>query len=202
MDPQVQLIGGYVSMYMDLRNTGSEPLTFINTLYDTEPTRLYSPLVAFPWTAGGTALVTRDGRFFPSPAIVPPGQRAAYIMGGLQATGSGTLAPPVANIKFCPTRGMDDIPSVPVRVTGVTWSDVGGVTTVRGTLTETEGAARPDPPVVAVAFFDRAGRFVGAVVSSRVGDRLPPLGQVPFEMQGQGVDGPKIDHFEAYAFVS
>src|SRR5438093_337649 len=38
MTPHVLLVDGYVTMYMELDNTGSEPLTFINTLYDLEPT--------------------------------------------------------------------------------------------------------------------------------------------------------------------
>jgi hypothetical protein len=202
MTPQVLLVDGYVTMYMDLENTGSEPLTFLNTLYDTEPTRLYAPTVAFPWTAGGAAVVTRAGRFFPSPAIVQPGQRAVYVMGGMPATGTGELASPVANIKFCPTRGMDDVPSVPVIVKDVTWSTTSGVTTVEGTLVETEGSRRVDPPVVGVAFFDTAGAFVGAVVDSRNGDRLQPLSSRPFTMTGSGVDAKRIFRAEAYAFVS
>lgn len=201
MDPEVLLVDGYVSMYMNLQNTGSEPLTFINTLYDTEPTRLYTPLVAFPWTDGDTALVTRDGRFFPSPAIVQPGHRAVYIMGGEEARGSGQLAPPVANIKFCPTRGMNDIPGVSIKVADVHWSNSDGVTTVSGTLSETVGSRRTDPPIVGVAFFDKKGAFVGAVVNSRVGDRMRPYTTVPFEMEGRGVDASRIARFEAYAFV-
>jgi hypothetical protein len=203
MTPHVLLVDGYVSMYMDLVNTGTEPLTFINTLYDIEPTRLYSPLVAYPWASGGSALVTRDGRFFPSPAIVQPGQRAVYVMGGQRANGTGQLSPPVANIKFCPTRGMDDTPSVPVSVEDLAWSTTDdGVTTVRGTLVETAGSRRSDPPVVGVAFFARDGAFVGAVVNSRVGDRLRPFARVPFELDGRGVDASRIDRAEAYAFVS
>ena len=202
MTPQVLLVDGYVTMYMELDNTGSEPLTFINTLYDIEPTKLYNPTIAFPWTDGETALVTRAGRFFPSPAIVQPGHSAVYVMGGLAARGSGRLATPVANIKFCPTRGMDDVPSIPIEVGDVAWTTSGGVTSVHGTLTETEGSRRPDPPVVAVAFFDKAGAFVGAVVDSRNGDRMQPNSSRPFEMEGHGVDAARIFKAEAYAFVS
>jgi uncharacterized OB-fold protein len=202
MTPQVRLVDGYVTMYMKLDNTGTEPLTFLNTLYDIEPTRLYDPTVAFPWTDGETAVVTRAGRFFPSPAIVQPGHSAVYVMGGMQARGTGVLATPVANIKFCPTRGMDDIPSIPIQVKDVTWSTTGGVTTVRGTLVETEGSGRPDPPVVGVAFFDRDGAFVGAVVDSRNGDRMQPNGSRPFEMTGRGVDAARIYRADAYAFAS
>jgi hypothetical protein len=202
MTPQVLLVGGYVTMFMDLENTGSEPLTFLNTLYDIEPTRLYSPTVAFPWASGDTAVVTRAGRFFPSPAIVQPGQRAVYVMGGMLAKGSGVLATPVANIKFCPTRGMDDVPSVPVGVKDLTWSSAAGVTTVHGTLVESAGSRRVDPPVIGVAFFDKAGAFVGAVVDSRNGDRLAPGASRSFTMEGRGVDATRIFRAEGYAFVS
>lgn len=201
MTPQVLLVGGYVTMYMELDNTGSEPLTFLNTLYDIEPTRLYWPTVAFPWTSGGAAAVTRDGRFFPSPAIVQPGGRAVYVMGGVQANGTGLLAAPVANIKFCPTRGMDDVPSVPIEVHDVAWSTKAGLTTVQGTLVDTQGSHRPDPPVVGVAFFDKAGAFVGAVVDSRVGDRLQTGSSRSFSIEGRGVDASRIYRAEAYAYA-
>ncbi len=202
MTPHVLLVDGYVTTYMELVNTGSEPLTFINTLYDIEPDKLYMPTVAYPWTAGETALVTRAGRFFPSPAIVQPGARAVYLMGGQLARGSGELATPVANIKFCPTRGMDDVPSVPVKVSGIKWASSGGLTTVTGTLTETEGSRRSSPPVIGVAFFDAAGAFVGSVVDARTVDRLDPGVTVPFSIEGRGVDAARIDHAEAYAYVS
>jgi hypothetical protein len=202
MTPQVVLHDGYVTMYIDLVNTGSEPLTFINTLYDTEPTKLYNPIVAFPWTNGAVALVTREGRFFPSPAIVQPGQRAVYMLGGLAANGTGQLDSPVANIKFCPTRGMDDVPSIPVQVSDVAWSTAGGLTTVRGTLLETEGSGRANPPAVGVAFFDKEGAFVGAVVDGRNGGRLAPNERRPFEMEGRGVISDRIDRAEAFAFAS
>ena len=202
MTPQVLLVDGYVTMYMELDNTGSEPLTFLNTLYDIEPTKLYNPTVAFPWTDGSTAVVTRAGRFFPSPAIVQPGHSAVYVMGGMPAKGTGQLATPVANIKFCPTRGMDDVPAVPIEVKDVAWTTSDDVTTVRGTLVETEGSRRPDPPIVGVAFFDKDGAFVGAVVDSRNGDRMQPNSSRAFEMEGHGVDAARIYRAEAYAFVS
>ena len=202
MTPHVLLVDGYVTMYMELVNTGNEPLTFLNTLYDTEPTRLYSPTVVYPWASGEPAVTTRAGRFFPSPSIVQPGDRAVYILGGMPAKGSGELAAPVANIKYCPTRGMDDIPSVPVEVRDVTWSAADGVTTVKGALVETEGSRRVNAPVVGVAFFDRAGAFVGAVVDSRVGDRLDPRSSRPFSIEGRGVDTSRIFRAEAYAYVS
>jgi len=203
MTPTTVLEDGYVSLFMELDNVGSEPLTFINTLYDIEPTKLYNPTVVFPWSNGETAVLTRQGRFFPSPAIVQPGQKAVYIMGGMPAKGSGTaLAAPVANIKFCPTRGMDDVPSVPIQIKDLAWKTSGGVTTVTGTLTETEGSRRPDPPVIGVAFFDQAGAFVGAVVDGRNGDRLAPNSSRAFSMEGRGVDSKRISRAEAYAFVS
>jgi hypothetical protein len=202
MTPHVLLVDGYVTMYMELVNTGSEPLTFINTLYDIEPDKLYTPTVAIPWTVGETAVVTRAGRFFPSPSLVPPGAKAVYLMGGQKANGSGELATPVANIKFCPTRGMDDIPSVPIEVSDVKWSTSLGVTTVTGTLTETEGSRRQALPVVGVAFFDAADAFVGAVVDARAGDRLQPNTSRPFTIEGRGVDAARIVRAEAFAFVS
>ena len=202
MDPHVLLVNGYITTYMTLQNTGTEPLTFLNTLYDTEPTKLYAPTVAYTWQSGDAALTTRAGKFFPSPAIVQPGHSAVYLMGGQLARGSGVLAPPNANIKFCPTRGMDDIPSVPVQVKDLAWTTANGMTTVTGMLVETEGSERPDPPIVGVAFFDKAGTFVGAVVDGRVGDRLAPRSSVPFEIQGPGVDVGKIDHASAWAYVS
>ena len=202
MTPQVLLVDGYVTMYMELDNTGSQPLTFINTLYDTEPDRLYAPTVAYPWASGDAALVTRAGRFFPSPAIVQPGEKAVYVMGGMPAKGTGELAMPVANIKFCPTRGMDDVPSIPVEVKDIAWSTADGVTTVTGTLVETEGSRRPDPPKIGVAFFDADGAFVGAVVDGRNGDRLAANGSRSFTMEGRGVDAARIVRAEAYAYIS
>jgi uncharacterized OB-fold protein len=202
MTPQVLLQDGYVSMYLDLENTGNEPLTFLNTLYDIEPDKLYSPVVVFPWTSGENAVYTRAGRFFPSPAIVQPGDRAVYMMGGMEARGTGVLADPVANIKFCPTRGMDDLPSLPVSVDDVHWSSSGGVTTVTGTLVQPDGSQRVDPPIVGVAFFDEADAFVGAVVDSRAGTRLVPGQPTPFTMTGRGVNAEHIVRAEAYAFVS
>jgi hypothetical protein len=202
MTPQVVLHDGYISMYMDLENTGSEPLTFLNTLYDLEPTKLYEPVVVFPWTTGENAVYTRQGRFFPSPALVEAGDRAVYVMGGMEAKGSGELASPVANIKFCPTRGMNDLPSLPVAVRDVSWSTVDGVTTVRGMLVQPDGPQRVDPPNVGVAFFDADGTFVGAVVDSRVGERLEPGHTQPFAIEGRGVEADRIVNAEAYAFVS
>lgn len=201
MTHQVRLIDGYVTMYMSLENTGTEPLTFLNTLYDDEPDQLYSPTVVFPFASGDTATVTRAGRFFPSPAIVQPGDRAVYIMGGQKANGSGQLAAPVANIKFCPTRGMDDIPGVPLEVDDLAWTEADGVLTVRGTLTETMGSRRPALPTVGVAFFDDADGFIGAVVDSRAGAPMAPNSYRPFEISGSGVAVDHIARAEAYAFV-
>ena len=113
MTPQVLLVDGYVTMYMELDNTGSEPLTFLNTLYDIEPTRLYNPTVAFPWIepARRPRVDPRRAASFParpssSPATAPCTSWAAW-----RPRAPGLLATPVANIKFCPTRGMDDVPA-------------------------------------------------------------------------------------------
>ncbi len=207
MTPQIQVIDGYVSLYITLRNTGSEALTFINTLYDTEPDQLWMPQVTIPFAAGGDALVTRAGRFFPSPAIVQPGDQAVYVMGGQYLVGGQppggvqALTEPATNIKFCPTRGMDDTPGVPLEVKDVTWSESDGVATVRGTLVETQGSRRPNLPMVGAAFFDAAGAFVGAVVDARAGDRMAPYSQRPFEISGRGVDTARIARVEAYAVI-
>lgn len=201
MSNQLMLKDGQLSMYMLLENTGLQPLTFLNTLYDDEPDQLWTPTVVFPWTSGQTALITRSGRFFPSPQIVGPGQSAVYLMGGQQVTGQGDLARPVANIKFCPTRGMDDEPGVPVAVDDIAWSASGDITTVSGVLRETAGSSRPSLPIVGVAFFDASDAFVGAVVANRVGDALKPGETRPFEISGPGVASDRIDHAEAYAFI-
>ncbi len=201
MTHEVRMIDGYLSMYLALENTGSEPLTFLNTLYDDEPDQLYSPTVVFPFTNGQTAAVTRAGRFFPSPAIVQPGDRAVYLMGGLPADGTGDLAAPVANIKFCPTRGMDDVPGVPVRVEDLAWSSRDGVMTVSGTLIETAGSQRPSLPTVGVAFFDEAEAFIGAVVQTRVGASLEPNSTRAFEIRGRGGAAGRVARAEAYAFI-
>jgi hypothetical protein len=76
------------------------------------------------------------------------------------------------------------------------------VTTVHGTLVESAGSRRVDPPVIGVAFFDKAGAFVGAVVDSRNGDRLAPGASRGFTMEGRGVDATRIFRAEGYAFVS
>jgi hypothetical protein len=201
MSREVKLVDGYLTMYMSLENTGTEPLTFINTLYDTEPDQLYMPTVAFPFTSGQTAAVTRAGRFFPSPAIVQAGDQAVYLMGGVPAKGTGQLAEPIANIKFCPTRGMDDIPGVPVEVNDLSWSSGNGMTTVRGMLVETKGSQRSSLPTVGVAFFDKTDSFIGAIVGTRVGDRLEPNSTHPFEIEGRGVAADLIARAEAYAFI-
>ena len=64
---------------------------------------------------------------------------------------------------------MDDIPSVPIEVRDLDWSSADDLTTVTGTLTLTQGSARPASPTVGVAFFDAADDFVGAVVSAATG---------------------------------
>jgi hypothetical protein len=205
--PAVQVVDGYASMYVSLQNRATEALTFINTLYDTEPDKLWTPQVTIPYAAGGNALVTRAGRFFPSPAIVPAGQDAVYIMGGQQlamgqpSNGTAAFAKPVTNIKACLTRGMNDTPGVPLEVKDVSWSSSGGVTTVRGTLVETEGSGRPSLPMVGVAFFDAAGGFLGAVVDPRGGDAMAPYSTQAFEISGRGVDTSRVARVEAHAVI-
>ncbi len=206
--PQVAVVDGYASMYVALQNRASEALTFINTLYDTEPDKLWTPLVTIPYAAGGNAIVTRNGRFFPSPAIVPAGGEAVYLLGGQQlamgqpSAGASAFARPVTNIKACLTRGMNDTPGVPLEVKDVSWSESGGVTTVRGTLVETQGSQRPSLPMVGAAFFDAAGAFVGAIVDARAGSAMGPYSQQPFEISGRGVDASRVARVAAYGVIS
>ena len=113
---QVYIRDGLVSMYFELRNVGEEPITWLNTLYDYEPQQLYTPVVQLEWQEGGRAVYTRNGRFFPSPAIIQPGDAAVYVMGGEPVQGTGTPGDLLTHIKYCPTRGMDDVPGIPVAV--------------------------------------------------------------------------------------
>jgi hypothetical protein len=202
MTQEVRLADGYASMYFELRNTGEEPVTFLNTLYDYEPTQLYEPVVRLEWEEGGNAVYTRHGRFFPSPAILQPGETGYYLMGGQPVSGEGTAGDLVTHIKYCPTRGMDDEPSLPVEVADVAWStDSGGSVTVRGTLTAGP-TARARPPTVGVAFFDADDEFIGAIVGHAVGQPLGAGETRAFEVSGPGVDGEAIERAEAYAHVS
>lgn len=202
MTQQVRIADGYASMYFELRNTGEEPVTFLNTLYDYEPTQLYEPVVRLEWQEGGNAVYTRNGRFFPSPAILQPGETGYYVMGGEPISGAGTPGDLVTHIKYCPTRGMDDVPGLPVEVTDLAWeAGTDGVVTVTGTL-HAGGTARSRPPTVGIAFFDGDDRFVGAVVGQSVGGALDPNSSRGFELTGHGVDGASIVRAEAYAYVA
>jgi hypothetical protein len=201
MQQHIRIVNGYVSMFFELRNVGEEPVTFLNTLYDYEPDQLYTPAVRLEWQEGGNLIQTRAGRFFPSPAILQPGETGAYLMGGQPAQGSGTIGDLVTHIKYCPTRGMDDIPSVPVDVSDLEWSTADEVTTVTGTLTLAAGPARPAPPTVGVAFFDAADDFVGAVVSAATGSALERDRPTPFEISGRGVLADRIASARAFAWV-
>ena len=202
MTQQVRIANGYASMYFELRNTGEEPVTFLNTLYDYEPTQLYEPVVRLEWQEGGNAVYTRNGRFFPSPAILQPGETGYYLMGGEPISGAGTPADLVTHIKYCPTRGMDDVPGLPVEVTDVAWeAGDDGAVIVTGTL-HAGGTTRDRAPTVGIAFFDEADRFVGAVVGHSVGSALDPDSSRPFQISGHGVDAAAIVRAEAYAYVS
>jgi len=202
MIQEVQVVNGYASMLIRLRNIGTEPVTFLNTLYDYEPHQLYEPLVRVEWKGGAAAVGTRDGRFFPSPAVVPPGQEAVYLMAGVAVSGAGLIGSVVSHIKFCPTRGMDDIPADVLGVTGLTWSTSGATTTVHGTITETAGTRRATPPTIGVAFFDASGAFVGGVVETDVGARLGPMERRTFAISGPGVLTDKIATARGWAWVS
>ncbi|MGH2454906.1 MAG: hypothetical protein ACRDHD_01410 [Candidatus Limnocylindria bacterium] len=202
MVQHVRIVDGYVSMYFELRNTGDEPVTFLNTLYDYEPQELYTPAVRLEWEEGDNLVYTRAGRFFPSPAILQPGERGVYLMGGQPAQGSGSgVGDLVTHIKYCPTRGMDDVPAQPIAVEDLTWTSASGTTTVTGSLIQRGGAERPASPTVGVAFFDAEGAFVGAVVSARAGDPVRPGAPTPFEISGRGVDVEQIGSARAFAWV-
>jgi hypothetical protein len=201
MRQHIRVVDGFVSMYFELRNVGEEPVTFLNTLYDYEPDQLYTPAVRLEWQEGGNLVQTRAGRFFPSPAILQPGETGAYLMGGQPAQGSGTIGDLVTHIKYCPTRGMDDIPSVPIEVTDLDWSSADSLTTVTGTLILTQGPARPASPTVGVAFFDAADEFVGAVVSAATGSALERDQPTAFEISGPGVLADQIATARAFAWV-
>jgi hypothetical protein len=204
MQQDVVLYGGYASMRFVLRNTGEEPVTFLNTLYDYEPFQLYEPLIRLEWTDGSAAVVTRSGRFFPSPAILQPGEEAVYLLGGAAVRGSGgELGDLISHIKYCPTRGMDDLPALPLEVSDLAWStDAAGVTTVRGTLHEVQGVRRATPPAIGIEFRDADGNFVGAIVEGRVGDRLDPNETRSFEVSGLGVRTDAIVSAIGYAWVN
>ena len=146
MQQHIRVVDGYVSMYFELNNIGEEPVTFLNTLYDYEPDQLYTPAVRLEWQEGGNVVHTRAGRFFPSPAILQPGETGAYLMGGQPAQGTGTFGDLVSHIKYCPTRGMDDIPSVPVDVSDLDWSSADGLTSVTRHAHADAGPAPPGQP--------------------------------------------------------
>jgi hypothetical protein len=203
MQQDVQLYDGYASMRFILRNTGEEPVTFLNTLYDYEPFQLYEPLIRLEWANGSAAATSRSGRFFPSPAILQPGEEAIYLLGGAPIHGSGELGDLVSHIKYCPTRGMDDKPGLPLEVSDLTWAtDAAGVTSVRGTLREVQGVRRATPPAIGIQFLDGEGNFVGAVVEGRVGQPMTPNETRSFEISGPGVQADAIASAIGYALVS
>jgi hypothetical protein len=198
---QVQVVDGYATMLFTLRNVGEEPVTFLNTLYDYEPKQLYEPMVRMEWKDGETAFGTRQGRFFPSPAILQPGEEGVYLMGGVKVDGSGAIGSLDTHIKYCPTRGMDDVPSVPLEVTDLTWDTKDGVTTVRGTIRQANGLRRFRPPTVGVAFFDAKGGFAGAVVDDSASEPLNDGQPRTFEISGRGVRADAIATATGYAWM-
>jgi hypothetical protein len=203
MVQDVQVYQGWVTMRFVLRNTGEEPVTFLNTLYDYEPLQLYEPLVRLEWSDGTAATSSRRGRFFPTPAILQPGDQAVYLMGAqpVLEVGSGELGDLVTHIKYCPTRGMDDVPGVPLRVTDLDWESRDGVTTVRGTLHETANAQRFGPPTVGVEFIGPDGEFLGAIVDDGVGERMEPGESRPFEISGPGVRARGVVELRGWAWI-
>ena len=199
---QVYIRDGRVSMYFELRNVGEEPITWLNTLYDYEPQQLYTPVVQLEWQEGGRAVYTRNGRFFPSPAIIQPGDAAVYLMGGEPVQGTGTPGDLLTHIKYCPTRGMDDVPGIPVPVEDVTWqANADGTVTASGTLVESAGSLRARPPQIGVAFFDAGSQFIGAVVTPADGASLEPNQRRAFTITGAGVAGDEIATARAWALI-
>jgi hypothetical protein len=104
MSPHALLHDGYVSLYMDLQNTGSEPLTFINTLYDTEPTKLYDPDGRLPVDRWVGRARDASGTVLPEPCDRGAGSARGVHAGRHGGERYGTARFTVANIKFCPTR--------------------------------------------------------------------------------------------------
>ena len=203
MTQDVQVYQGWVTMRFELRNTGEEPVTFLNTLYDYEPFQLYEPLVRLEWTDGSAASSGRGGRFFPTPAILQPGEEAVYLMGAapILEAGSGELGDLVTHIKYCPTRGMDDQPGLPLQVTDLAWETENGVTTVRGVLHETQGTRRFGRPTVGVEFIGADGEFLGAIVGDGVGEPMRAGESRPFEISGPGVRTDGVVELRGSAWV-
>ena len=201
MVEQVYLADGLISMFFQLRNVGQEPVTFLNTLYDYEPTQLYTPAVRLEWKEGGNAVYTRAGRFFPSPAIVQVGQSAIYLMAGQPISGVGTPGDLVTHIKYCPTRGMNDVPAVPLKVSGLHWSAGADGVTVQGTITETQGERRNKAPTIGVAFFDASDRFIGAVLGVSSGAPVGAHASRSFELSGGGVATSAIASAQGFAYI-
>lgn len=199
---QVYIRDGLVSMYFELRNVGEEPITWLNTLYDYEPQQLYTPVVQLEWQEGGRAVYTRAGRFFPSPAIIQPGESAVYLMAAQPVQGEGTPGDLLTHIKYCPTRGMDDVPGIPVPVEGVAWeAHADGTVTATGTLVESAGSLRARPPQIGVAFFDAQDRFIGAVATPADGEALEPHERRDFAISGAGVAIDEIATTRAWALI-
>lgn len=206
MEQQVLVADGYATMYFKLRNTGEEPVTFLNLLYDYEPRNLYDPMVHAYWADGAEVATnqifqSRAGRFFPSPAVLQPGEEGVYLMGGQPIDGTGKIGSLKTNIKYCPTRGMDDVQSQPLEVSGLSWETHDGVTTVRGTIRQASGGRRASAPTIGVAFFDAAGAFTGAVVGDGIGGAMRPGESRSFEISGHGVRADAGSRAEAWAWV-
>jgi hypothetical protein len=198
---QVQVVDGYATMLFTLRNVGEEPVTFLNSLYDYEPKQLYEPMVRMSWKDGATALGTRQGRFFPSPAVLQPGEQGVYLMGGMKVDGTGQIGSLDTHIKYCPTRGMDDVPSVPLEVSDLCWETHDGLTTVRGTVRQPNGVRRYHAPTIGVAFFDAHGDFAGAVVDASAAEPLSDGRPHTFEISGRGVRSDAIATATGYAWM-
>jgi hypothetical protein len=204
MVQDVQVYQGWVTLRILMRNTGEEPVTFLNTLYDYEPLQLYEPLVRLEWTDGTAVSSGRDGRFFPTPAVLQPGEEGVYLMGAAPVleAGSGELGDLVTHIKYCPTRGMEDLPGIPLEVTDLEWeAGPDGITTVRGVVHERQDVRRFGSPAIGVQFVGANGEFLGAIVDDAYGERMEPGESRPFEISGPGIRTAAVATLSGSAWV-
>jgi hypothetical protein len=124
-------------------------------------------------------------------------------MGGQRVleVGDGQVGNLVTHIKYCPTRGMDDVPGVPLQVGDLEWEENDGITTVRGTITDSSNTRRFGRPSIGITFTDAAGDFVGAVVADDVGQPLAAGESRTFEISGPGVRADQVDGMSGVAWV-
>jgi hypothetical protein len=97
---------------------------------------------------------------------------------------------------------MDDVPGLPLRVTDLEWeAGSDGITTVRGTIHETQGVRRFGSPTIGVEFIGADGEFLGAIVDDGFGERMEPGESRDFEISGPGVRADGVATLSAAAWV-